>query len=53
MRPHRLQFPGAMYHATSRGIRRQPIFEDSDDRTRFLALLRDVVQARRWLLHAY
>jgi len=32
----RIEFPGAVYHVTSRGDRREPIFEDAIDR---LALL--------------
>ncbi|MBL8529172.1 MAG: addiction module protein, partial [Burkholderiales bacterium] len=27
-RPLRIEFPGAIYHVTSRGDRREPIFED-------------------------
>jgi len=36
-RPLRIEFEGAVYHVTSRGDRREPIFEDDEDR---LALLR-------------
>ncbi|MBL8519542.1 MAG: transposase [Betaproteobacteria bacterium] len=35
-RPLRIEFPGAIYHVTSRGDRREPIFEDDDDRRAFL-----------------
>lgn len=35
-RPLRIEFPGAIYHVTSRGDRREPIFEDDDDRHTFL-----------------
>jgi REP element-mobilizing transposase RayT len=31
-RPLRLEFEGALYHVTARGDRREPIFEDDDDR---------------------
>jgi len=41
-RPLRIEFPGAIYHITARGDRREPIFEDDDDR---LALLEVVAQA--------
>ena len=41
-RPLRIEFPGAIYHITSRGDRREPIFEDDEDR---LALLEVVAQA--------
>lgn len=35
-RPLRIEFPGAVYHVTSRGDRREPIFEDDPDRQSFL-----------------
>ncbi len=38
-RPLRIEYPGAIYHVTSRGDRRESIFEDDDDRR---ALLRVV-----------
>ena len=38
-RPLRLEFPGAVYHVTSRGDRREPIFEDDEDRDAFLAVV--------------
>lgn len=41
-RPLRLEFPGAVYHVTSRGDRREPIFVDDEDR---LALLDVLAQA--------
>ena len=41
-RPLRIEFPGAIYHVTSRGDRREPIFEDDEDR---LALLDVIAQA--------
>jgi hypothetical protein len=31
-RPLRLEFPDALYHVTSRGDRRKPIFVDDADR---------------------
>lgn len=31
-RPLRIEFPGAIYHVTSRGNRREPIFVDDVDR---------------------
>ena len=42
-RPLRLEFPNALYHVTSRGDRREAIFEDDDDRARFLEILGTVV----------
>jgi putative transposase len=38
-RPLRIEFPGAVYHVTSRGDRREPIFVDDVDRTSLLAVL--------------
>ncbi len=38
-RPLRIAFPGALYHVTSRGNARAPIYTDDADRTRFLDLL--------------
>ena len=53
-RPLRIEFPGALYHVTSRGDRREKIFEDDDDdREAFLAVLAEVVERFNWLCHAY
>lgn len=38
-RPLRIEFPGAVYHVTSRGDRREAIFEDDVDRTALLDVL--------------
>ena len=35
-RPLRIDFPGAVYHVTSRGNRRSAIFEDDTDASLFL-----------------
>lgn len=52
-RPLRIEFPGALYHVTSRGDRREAIFDDDDDRETFLAVLAEVVDRFKWLCHAY
>lgn len=52
-RPLRIEFPGALYHVTSRGNARALIFTDDADRLRFLALLADVIQHDNWLCHAF
>lgn len=52
-RPLRIEFSGALYHVTSRGDRREDIFEDDEDRVRFLEVLGEVVTRFRWLCHAY
>ena len=38
-RPLRIEFPGATYHVTSRGDRREPIFEDDEDRRALLYVI--------------
>jgi len=52
-RPLRLEFPGAVYHITSRGNARQAIFIDDEDRGGFLDVLSMVVERFKWLCHAY
>ena len=52
-RPLRIEFSGALYHVTSRGDRREPIFEDDEDRRMFLRTLAEVVERCNWLCHAY
>ncbi len=52
-RPLRIEFPGALYHVTSRGNAREPIFLEDPDRQLFLDTMGVVVQRHRWLCHAY
>jgi REP element-mobilizing transposase RayT len=52
-RPLRIEFPGAVYHLTSRGNARLPIFEDDNDRRRFLDILGEVVDRYNWLCYAW
>jgi REP-associated tyrosine transposase len=52
-RPLRLEFPGALYHVTSRGQERAPIFRDAADRRHFLDLLASVIADQAWVLHSY
>ena len=40
-RPLRIEFPGASYHVTSRGDRREPIFEDDTDRAALLGVVEE------------
>ena len=51
-RPLRIEFPGALYHITSRGNERRPIFSDDVDRTMFLTLLGRAVKRFGWSLTA-
>jgi REP element-mobilizing transposase RayT len=53
VRPLRIEFPGAVYHVTSRGNARQAIFIDNEDRGGFLDVLSMVVERFKWLCHAY
>ncbi|MDD2337129.1 MAG: transposase [Geobacteraceae bacterium] len=52
-RPLRIEFPGAVYHVTSRGNARADVFEDDADRELFLKILGQVVKRFNWLCHAY
>lgn len=52
-RPQRLEFPGAIYHVTSRGSEQQVIFTDAEDRTFFLDTLARVAKRFHWICHAY
>lgn len=52
-RPLRIEYAGAVYHVTSRGNARQPIFRDDRDRERLLRTLEQVVDRYHWLCHAY
>lgn len=49
----RQEHPGAVYHVTSRGNARGPLFLDAEDELRFLGLLERVVTSHSWLCHAY
>ncbi len=52
-RPLRIEYPGALYHITSRGNARQPIYKDDKDREAFLELLGSVLGRYGWICHAY
>lgn len=52
-RPLRIEFPGAIYHAMSRGNARQVIFRDDDDRRQLLDDLEDSVVRCGWELFAF
>lgn len=52
-RPLRIQFPGAFYHITCRGIERRQIFLDDKERYRFLAYLSESLDTYQVVLHAY
>jgi REP element-mobilizing transposase RayT len=52
-RPLRIAFPGALYHVTSRGNARAPIYLDDHDRSRFLVVVQEVVERHHWRCYAY
>ncbi len=52
-RPPRLEFPGALYHVTSRGNGRQDIFLDDEDREALLDVLAETVARSGWVCHAF
>ena len=49
----RLQYPGAIYHAMNRGDRREPIFNDDEDRRMFLGTLGEACEKTDWQIHAW
>jgi putative transposase len=44
VRPLRIEFPGEVYHVTSRGDRREPIALDNADRAHFLLVLSQALE---------
>jgi putative transposase len=52
-RPLRLEYPGAIYHVTSRGDRREPIYEDDQVRIQWLGVLSKACDRYNWRIHAY
>lgn len=52
-RPLRLEYPGALYHVTSRGNAQADIFCCDDDREHFVALLGDEVRQQQWICYAW
>jgi hypothetical protein len=43
-RPLRIEYPGAWYHIMNRGGRYEAIFEDKNDYSVFLELLRETIE---------
>jgi REP element-mobilizing transposase RayT len=52
-RPLRIEYPGAIYHITSRGNEKRPVFKGDHDRANFLNTLRHVNKRYNWICHAY
>jgi putative transposase len=52
-RPLRIEFPGAVYHITSRGNAKQVIFLHNQDRGKLIEILSTVIERFHWFCHAY
>lgn len=52
-RAHRIQTSEAVYHVTTRGVRRLTVYEDPLDYRKFEAMLGTIVNKRGWAIHAY
>lgn len=52
-RPERVQSSDVVYHVTSRGVRKQPIYLDDQDRKVFVSLLAEAVVRYVWEVSAY
>lgn len=52
-RPLRIQYPGAVYHVTSRGNDRKEIFRSTEDKQEFLRILSSSLHIYKVKLHSY
>jgi len=52
-RPLRLEFPGALYHVTSRGNRQNPIYRDDSDRRAWQEVLGLVCKRHNFVIHSF
>lgn len=52
-RPLRIEYPGALYHVTTRGNAGARIFKTDNDREYFLNLLGFIIERFHWLCHAW
>lgn len=52
-RPLRLEFPGALYHVTSRGNRGHPIYRHDGDRRLWLEVLAHVCERHHFVIHSF
>ena len=51
-RPLRIEYPGAVYHITSRDNARQNIYLEDEDRVKFIDILSKTVERFHWICHA-
>ena len=49
----RIEYPGAIYHAMSRGNHGDAIFRAEEDRKLFLKTLGQACERTGWLIHAF
>ncbi len=52
-RPLRIEYPGAFYHATSRGNEQKDVFKSRRDREQFLTYLKSSTERYGAVIHAY
>ncbi|EHK8998501.1 transposase [Vibrio vulnificus] len=52
-RPLRVEYAGALYHVTSRGNARQPIYLEESDFELFIETLSDVCARFNWVIHSF
>jgi putative transposase len=52
-RPLRIEFPGALYHVTSRGDNKCTIFTNRLDRNRFLSIYSEICARLQWITYAW
>ncbi len=52
-RPLRIEYAGAIYHVTSRGDRREDIYQDEEDRVIWLEVMAQVCERFNWRCHAW
>lgn len=52
-RPLRIEYPGALYHVTSRGNERKNIYASNKDREKFLEIINNAYKRFKAIIHAY
>jgi len=49
----RSAFPDGLFHVSTRGVAKMPIYHDAGDRRRFLSLLLFAIDQYEWTCHAF
>ena len=52
-RPLRIEFPGAIYHVTSRGNERKAVYKSQRDREKFISYLESATERYEAVIHVY